>query len=123
MALYREQLNAVYLLLAAGANTNVRGLEGDSPLRVAVERGDVSIAATLLRCGARTTINEPGGATGASALGIAAMRLDVPTIALLLQSGADPAALDADRLSARDRLPPRTAENANVRDEAERLLE
>jgi hypothetical protein len=123
MALYREQPDAVYLLLAAGANTNVRGLEGDSPLRVAVERGDASIAATLLRCGARTTINEPGGLTGASALGIAAMRLDVPMIALLLQSGADPAALDADHLTARDRLPPRTAENANARDDAERLLE
>ena len=123
MALYREQQDAVYLLLAAGANTNVRGLEGDSPLRVAIERGDVSIAATLLRCGARTTINEPGGPMGASALGIAAMRLDVSAIALLLQSGADPAALDADHLSARDRLPPRTAENAIARDEAERLLE
>lgn len=122
MALYREQPAAVYLLLAAGANPNVRGLEGDSPLRVAVERGDVSVAATLLRCGARTTLHEPGGPTGASALGIAAMRLDVPTIALLLQSGADPAALDADHLSARDRLPPRTADNTNARDEAERLL-
>ena len=92
-------------------------------MRVAVERGDVSLAETLLRCGARTTINEPGGPTGASALGIAAMRLDVATIALLLQAGADPAALDADHLSARDRLPPRTAENANARDEADRLLE
>lgn len=50
------------------------------------------------------------------------MRLDVPMIELLLQAGADPDALDADHLTARDRLPPRTPENAKARDEAERLL-
>jgi ankyrin repeat protein len=122
MALYRAQPEAVHLLLAAGANTNVHGPEGDSPLRVAVGRGDRGTAATLLRCGAQATINEAGAPTGASALGIAAMRLDVPMIALLLQAGADPDALDADHLTARDRLPSRTPENAQARDEAERLL-
>ena len=122
MALYRSQPLAVCLLLAAGAETNVRGLEGDSPLRVAVDRGDLSTAATLLRCGARATINQAGAPTGASALGIAAMRLDVPMIELLLQSGADPNALDADHLTARDRLPPSTSENAKARAEAERIL-
>ena len=35
---------------------------------------------------------------------------------------ADPDALDADHLTARDRLPSRTPENAKARDEAERLL-
>jgi ankyrin repeat protein len=122
MALYRSQPLAVSLLLAAGAETNVRGLEGDSPLRVAVERGDLSTAATLLRCGARATINEAGAPTGASALGIAAMRLDVPMIELLLQSGADPHALDADHQAAGDRLPPPTSENAKARAAAELLL-
>jgi ankyrin repeat protein len=122
MALYRAQPEAVHLLLAAGANANVRGPEGDSPLRVAVERSDHGTAAMLLRCGAQATINDAGAPTGASALGIAAMRLDVPMIALLLQAGADPDALDADHLTARDRIPSRTPENANARDEAERLL-
>lgn len=122
VALYRVQPQAVSLLLAAGAQTNVRGPEGGSPLRVAVERGDHGTAATLLRCGAQATINDVGAPTGASALGIAAMRLDVPMIELLLQSGADPDALDADHLTARERLPARTPENAQVRDAAERLL-
>jgi ankyrin repeat protein len=91
-------------------------------LRVAVERGDRVTAATLLRCGAQATINEVGAPTGASALGIAALRLDVPVIELLLQAGADPDAVDADHLTARDRLPSRTPENAKAREAAERLL-
>jgi ankyrin repeat protein len=122
MALYRAQPEAIHLLLAVGANPSVRGLEGDSPLRVAAERGDLLGAATLLRGGARATIDEPGGPAGASALGIAATRLDVPMIELLLQSGADPDARDADHLTARDRLPSRNSENATARDEAELLL-
>jgi ankyrin repeat protein len=122
MALYRAQPEAVHLLLAAGANANVQGPEGDSPLRVAVERGDHVTAATLLRCGAQATMNDVGAPTGASALGIAAMRLDVTMIELLLQTGADPDAFDADQLTARDRLPSRTPENAQARDAAERLL-
>jgi ankyrin repeat protein len=122
MALYRTQPDAVYLLLAAGAETNVHGPEGDSPLRVVAERGDLATAASLLRCGASKTINEVGAPSFASALGIAAKRLDVPMIALLLRAGADPAARDADHMTAGDRLPPRTADNAKVRDEAEALL-
>lgn len=122
VALYRAQLQAVWLLLASGAQTNVRGPEGDSPLRWAVEHGDLSTAATLLRFGAQATIDECGAPTGASALGLAAKRLDIPMIKLLLQSGANPSALDADHLTARGRLPARTSENATTRDEAERLL-
>lgn len=122
MALYRAQQLAAYLLLAGGADTNVQGPEGDSALRVCAERGDVGMAEMLLRCGARATIDESGGPAGASALGIAARRLDLPMIALLLRWGADPKARDADKLIACNRLPPRTSENAEVRDVAERML-
>jgi ankyrin repeat protein len=122
MALYRAQPHAVEVLLTRGANTNVRGPEGDSPLRVCAERGDVAMAATLLRCGATATINAAGGPAGASALGIAAMRLDTQMITLLLRWGADPEARDADRCTARDRFPPRTSENAQRWDEADALL-
>lgn len=122
MALYREQPQAVQLLLAGGADPNVRGPEGDSPLRVCAERGDVAMAETLLRCGARATIDDSGGPAGASALGIAARRLDLPMITLLLRWGADPSARDADYQIARERLPPRTPENAAARDAAERML-
>jgi len=122
MALYRAQPQAVQVLLAAGAETNVRGPEGDSPLRFAVEHGDLAIAALLLRCGAWKTINDTGAPSFASALGIAAKRVDVPMIALLLQAGADPAVRDADHMTARERLPPRTADNAKAWDAAEALL-
>jgi ankyrin repeat protein len=122
MALYRSQLEAVHILLAARANANVRGPEGDSPLRVVVERGEIATAATLLRNGARATIDEPGGPAGASALGIAAARLDIPMIALLVRSGADPAALDADHMAPHERIPTRTPENEELHDQAQRLL-
>lgn len=55
--------------------------------------------------------------------GIAAKRLDAPMIELLLRAGADSAARDADHMTARDRLSPRTADNAKAWDEAEALLE
>jgi hypothetical protein len=122
MALLRARLRAAQLLLAAGANPNVRGLEGDTPLRVCVQRGDLTMAETLLRCGATDTIDDAGGPAGASALGIAARRLDLPMIELLLRWGADPLSLDVDYLTARQRLPPSTPENARRRDLAEMLL-
>jgi uncharacterized protein len=122
MALYRSQDQAVRLLLAAGADTNVCGPEGDSPLRVSVQRGDMAMATVMLHCGACATINAPGGPAGSNALGIAATRLDIPMMELLLQFGADPTAFDADRMTAVDRLPKRDHENSRLRDEAEGLL-
>ena len=106
IALFREQPNAVHLLLAAGADPNVVGSEGDSPLRWYVEQGDYDGAAMLLRCGATETIDGFGGPSGMTALGRAAHRLDLRMIELLLRAGADPEALDADRFTARRRLPP-----------------
>lgn len=122
MALYRTQPQAAALLLAAGANPNVRGPEGDSPLRLCVERNDFATAATLLRCGADDTIDEAGGPLGASALGLAARRLDLRFMSLLLDWGAHPNALDADGMTARDRLPPRREENSDAYDRAAVLL-
>ncbi|HEY0094092.1 MAG TPA: ankyrin repeat domain-containing protein, partial [Archangium sp.] len=101
MALFRRQPEAARILLAAGADPNYRGNEGDSPLRACVELGEHAMAAMLLRCGATRTIDEGGGPSGMSALGRAAHRLDVPMIELLLQAGADPEARDLDRRTAR----------------------
>jgi ankyrin repeat protein len=122
MSLFRGQDEATRLLLARGADPNVRGAEGDSPLRWSVQHDDLATAALLLRSGAGTTIDEPGGPTGANALGMAAKRLNVPMIELLLAHGADPRALDADRFTAHDRLPARTAENSPAWDRASTLL-
>ena len=63
MAVFRGQLEAVRLLLAAGADPNVVDSEGDTPLRWCVEHGDHDTAALLLRCGADQTIDSFGGIT------------------------------------------------------------
>ncbi|MFE8603931.1 ankyrin repeat domain-containing protein [Archangium violaceum] len=122
MAIFRRQTEAVRLLLAAGADPNFKGSEGDSPLRACVELGEHAMAALLLLCGAARTIDESGGLSGMSALGRAASRLDVPMIELLLRAGADPEASDLDRKKARERLPPRDAENQETWDTAAALL-
>ncbi|HYO74282.1 MAG TPA: ankyrin repeat domain-containing protein [Archangium sp.] len=122
MAVFRRQPEAVRILLAAGADPNYRGSEGDSPLLACVERGEHAMAAMLLRCGSTRTIDEFGGPSGMSALGRAASRLDVPMIELLLRAGADPEASDLDRQTARERLPPRGSENQERWDAAAALL-
>ncbi|HYO57052.1 ankyrin repeat domain-containing protein [Archangium sp.] len=122
MAVFRLQSEAVRILLAAGADPNYRGSQGDSPLRACVERGDHAMAAMLLRCGATHTLDEFGGLSGMSALGRAASRLDVPMLELLLRAGADPEASDLDRQRARERLPPRDSENKETWDAAAALL-
>ena len=122
MALRHGQSRAVDLLLAAGADPSARGMNGDSPLRLCAERGDVATAAMLLRCGAMSTIDEPAGALGMSALGTAVQRLDLPLISRLLGWTANPEAPDAHGMTAFDRLPPRTAQNGEARDSAEAML-
>lgn len=122
MAIFRRQTEAVRLLLAAGADPNFKGSEGDSPLRACVELSEHAMAAMLLRCGATRTSDEAGGLSGMSALGRAASRLDVPMIELLLRAGADPEASDLDRQRARERLPPRDSENQETWDAAAALL-
>jgi len=112
MALFRKQREAAWILLAAGADPNLTGDEGDSPLRVCVEQGEHAMAAMLLRCGAARTINEAGGLSCMTALGLAASRLDVPMLDLLLRAGAEPEAL----------LPPRDSENQETWDAAAALL-
>lgn len=123
MALFRHQLEAVRMLLAAGADPNVVGGEGDSPLRWSVEHDDFETAAMLLRCGATKTIDSAGGASGMSALGRAASQLNVPMIDLLLRAGADPDALDADHQIALERLPPRDTKDPQVWAAAAALLQ
>lgn len=116
MALFREQAEAVRILLAAGADPNVEGCEGDTPLRWSAEHGDTSMAAMLLRCGATKTIDSGGGPTGRTALGWAAHSLNTPMVVLLLGFGASVDALDADHRTARMRMPQRDASNGQTWD-------
>lgn len=122
MALFREQRDAALMLLAAGADPNVKGDEGDTPLSWCVQQGDLKMAATLLRAGAAKTIDQSTALEWRTALGHAAYRLDIEMIRLLLASGASADATDSDRCTARERLPERTEENAEKWDVAVELL-
>lgn len=99
-----KHIEAVRILLAAGADPNVRGNEGDSPLRSCADNGLLEMARLLLHCGASKTIDEGGGSTGKNALGFAATRLDVEMVRLLLAHGANPQARDLDKMTPLDRF-------------------
>jgi uncharacterized protein len=104
IAVFRNQIEAVRILLAAGADPNVRGDEGDSPLRFCAQEGFVEMARLLLLCGATKTIDEWGGERAMTALGLAARGLHVEMVKLLLAHGADPQGRDVDRFTPLDCL-------------------
>ncbi len=104
LAVFNNHIDAVPLLLAAGADPNVRDDEGDSPLRFCAEKGYLEMARLLLLCGATKTIHEGGGPAGMNALGYAATRLHVDMVRLLLAHGADPLVGDADDITVFRRL-------------------
>jgi uncharacterized protein len=105
IAVFMNHLDAVCILLAAGADPNVRDDEGYSPLRVCAQEGYLEMARLLLLCGANKTIHEAGGGgSGMNALGYAATRLNVDMVRLLLTHGADPLVEDNDRMTTFTRL-------------------
>jgi ankyrin repeat protein len=53
---WRNDLEAVEILIAAGADVNAVGDMGETPLHVAVRRGNVAMAEALLKAGARDDI-------------------------------------------------------------------
>jgi hypothetical protein len=99
VAVVMNHIDAVRLLLAQGADPNVRDNEGDSPLRVCTDKGYLEMAQLLLLCGATKTINEWGGERAMTALG-----LHVEMVKLLLAYGADPQGQDVDRYTPLDCL-------------------
>lgn len=103
-AVQRNHIEVVRLLLAAGADPNVRDHRGDSPLRMCAAKGYVDVARLLLRCGATKTINEWGGDRPMTALGLAALDLQVDMVKLLLAYGANPQARDVDDMTPLDCL-------------------
>jgi ankyrin repeat protein len=99
-----KHIEAVHILLAAGADPNVCDDEGRSPLRFCADNGLLEMARLLLHCGADKTIHEAGGSAGMNALGLAAYGLHVDMVRLLLAHGADPHVQDADRMTVFDHL-------------------
>ena len=103
-AVVMNHVEAVRILLAAGADPNVRDNEGYSPLRVCADKGYLESARLLLLCGATKTIDEWGGERAMTALGLAARGLHVEMVKLLLAHGADPQGQDVDRFTPLDCL-------------------
>jgi hypothetical protein len=103
-AVLMKHIEAVRLLVAAGADPNVQDNEGDSPLRFCADKGYLEMARLLLLSGATKTIHEAGGSAGMNALGLAAYALNVGIVRLLLAHGADPLVEDNDRRTPLDRL-------------------
>jgi uncharacterized protein len=105
LAVLMKHIEAVRLLLAAGADPNVKDDEGRSPLRFCAQEGLLEMARLLLHCGAGKTIDEAGGSgAGMNALGWAATRLDVEMVRLLLSHGANPQEQDNDLMTPLDRF-------------------
>lgn len=103
-AVMMKHIEAVRLLLAAGADPNVRDDEGISPLRFCAQNGLLEMARLLLLCGATKTIQEAGGSAGMNALGLAATWLHVDMVRLLLTHGADPHVEDNDWMTVFEHL-------------------
>jgi ankyrin repeat protein len=122
MAVFRNNKDVMRLLLDAGADPNVRSGEGNSPLRWAVEQGDIEMARMVLDAGAGKTMDEFGEPRGLTALGLAVERMDLPMIQLLLDAGADREARDWDNRTARERLPSRQDSDPKRRAEVLELL-
>ncbi len=95
-----NHIEAVRILLAAGADPNVSDDEGYSPLIVCAEQGYLNLARLLLHCGAAKSIDAWGGPSSLTALGYAARELHVEMVRLLLAHGADPQECDLDHLTA-----------------------
>lgn len=99
LAVKRNHIEAVRILLSVGADPNVYDGVGDSPLRWCAEKGYLEMARLLLLCGATKTIHEGAGPSGMNALGFAATRLHVDMVRLLLAHGADPRIEDVDDMT------------------------
>jgi ankyrin repeat protein len=83
---YRDDADAVDLLLKAGANAKAANNFGATPLSLAAESGNPTITQRLLEAGADANERLPNGAT---ALMMAARTGNLATMKVLLDRGAD----------------------------------
>lgn len=120
-AVYWHNRDVVSLLLEAGSDPNAVNCFNETALSLAVEDDECEIARMLLERDA-TMIDRSGGVGAITPLGRAAQNLSLTMIRLLLSFGANIHATDADGRLPHNYLPPRDPSNAEVRDEALKLL-
>lgn len=84
---------ATRTLLAQGADPNMRGEKGATPLMIAAARGHLEVARALLAGGAKPDLQDES-AMRMSALHVAAYRGRVEMVRLLLDRGANPTLKD-----------------------------
>ncbi len=111
MAVFRGLHDCVRLLLRHGANPDVRGDEGDTPLSWAVETRDRAMLQLVLSAGCKATLDAPAGASGLTPLGAAVRASWEEGVVDLLAAGASPDALDLDGRTARHWADPHVPEN------------
>lgn len=88
LAVYDDRQNAAVAMLDSGARADDRmGSAHYTPLMVAAEKGNLTMAQALLQYGAKVDARNAGGLT---ALMIAAARNHDSLVTLLLKAGADP---------------------------------
>ena len=74
-------------LLAKGADANITGPDGATPIMYAASNGDVELVRALIKAGARVNVRNQ---FGTSAITEAAIIGSAPVIDVLLKAGADP---------------------------------
>ena len=113
MAVFRGAREAAARLLQAGADPDIVGAEGDTPVLWAVSEGDEQLLALLLAHPLPMTLDRPGGAVGATPLAAAIDLGRADLVERLLGAGACRTARDHRGLTptealtrAARRLPP-----------------
>lgn len=109
MAAYHENVPAIEYLLALRADPNQPNPEGNSPISVAAYTGRVEVVRALLKGGATPNLISKGapnikgyGAMPHTALIGAVRSNSLPVVQLLLDSGADPKALNSQAIQYAD---------------------
>lgn len=103
MAVFRSLPECVRLLLARGANPDVVGIEGDTPILCSLIQEDHEITDMLLTHGIGESINRPGTIEGTTPLGAAARLGRIDFVERILAAGADLDVTDYDRFTAEER--------------------
>jgi len=97
-ALSQRHTGVVEALIQGGANVNLAAKSGFSPLMFASQQNDTESGRLLVKAGAQSNHAQPG--SGMTALLVASSMANVQMVDLLLDSGANPNAADANGYAA-----------------------